>query len=63
MTGEIGGSLLVGASTTIADFMLPEHPRRIQVGSYPDVRPRLIVANSETIEHARHAEHMPSTSV
>lgn len=56
MTGEIGGSLLVGASTTIADFMLPSILGEFK-SAHPDVRPRLIVANSETIE-TRVAEHM-----
>ncbi len=55
MTGEIGGSLLVGASTTIAEFMLPRILGQFK-SSYPNVRPRLIVANSETIE-TRVAEH------
>lgn len=55
MTGEIGGSLLVGASTTIAEFMLPRILGEFK-SAYPNVRPRLIVANSETIE-TRVAEH------
>ena len=55
MTGEIGGSLLVGASTTIAEFMLPRILGEFK-SNYPNVRPRLIVANSETIE-TRVAEH------
>jgi len=56
MTGEIGGSLLVGASTTIAEFMLPRILGEFK-SSYPNVRPRLIVANSETIE-TQVAEHL-----
>jgi DNA-binding transcriptional LysR family regulator len=55
MTGEISGSLLVGASTTIAEFMLPRILGEFK-SSYPNVRPRLVVANSETIE-TRVAEH------
>ena len=55
MTGEIGGSLLVGASTTIAEFMLPRILGEFK-GTYPNVRARLVVANSETIE-TRVAEH------
>lgn len=55
MTGEIGGSLLVGGSTTIAEFMLPRILGEFKV-TYPNVRPRLLVANSETIE-TRVAEH------
>ena len=50
MTGEIGGSLLVGASTTIAEYMLPRILGEFK-GAYPNVRARLIVANSETIEN------------
>lgn len=55
MTGEIGGSLLVGASTTIAEFLLPRILGEFK-SKYPNVRPRLVVANSETIE-IRVAEH------
>ena len=55
MTGEVGGSLLVGASTTIAEFLLPRILGEFK-SKYPNVRPRLIVANSETIE-TRVAEH------
>lgn len=55
MTGEIGGSLLVGASTTIAEFLLPRIMGEFK-SKYPNVRPRLIVANSEAIE-TRVAEH------
>lgn len=56
MTGEISGSLLIGASTTIAEFMLPRILGEFK-SLYPMVRPRLIVANSETIEN-RVAEHL-----
>jgi DNA-binding transcriptional LysR family regulator len=55
MTGEIGGSLLVGASTTIAEFMLPRILGEFK-STYPSVRPRLVVGNSEAIE-IRVAEH------
>ncbi len=55
MTGEIGGSLLVGASTTIAEFMLPRILGEFK-SLHTNVRPRLIVANSEAIE-TRVAEH------
>jgi DNA-binding transcriptional LysR family regulator len=55
MTGEIGGSLLVGASTTIAEFMLPRILGEFK-STYPNVRPRLVVGNSESIE-VRVAEH------
>jgi len=56
MTGEISGSLLIGASTTIAEFMLPRILGEFK-SLYPQVRPRLIVANSETIE-TRVSEHL-----
>jgi DNA-binding transcriptional LysR family regulator len=52
MTGEIGGSLLVGASTTIAEFMLPRILGEFK-SLHPNVRPRLVVANSESIEIGR----------
>jgi DNA-binding transcriptional LysR family regulator len=55
MTGQIGGPLLVGASTTIAEFMLPRILGEFK-SQYPSVRPRLIVANSESIE-MRVSEH------
>lgn len=55
MTGEIGGSLLVGASTTIAEFLLPRILGEFK-SKYPNVRPRLVVANSESIE-TRVSEH------
>ncbi len=55
MTSEMRGSLLVGASTTIAEFMLPRILGEFNA-AYPQVRARLIVANSESIE-SRVAEH------
>lgn len=55
MTGEVGGSLLIGASTTIAEFMLPSILGEFKA-AYPKVRPRLIVANSESIV-SRVVEH------
>lgn len=55
ITGEIGGALLVGASTTIADFLLPRILGEFR-SKYPNVQPRLIVANSESIE-TRVGEH------
>lgn len=55
MTGEISGSLLVGASTTIAEFMLPRILGEFK-SMHANVRPRLVVANSEAIE-TRVAEH------
>ena len=55
MTGEMRGLLLLGASTTIAEFMLPRVLGEFNA-LYPQVRARLIVANSESIA-ARVAEH------
>lgn len=55
MTGEMRGPLLIGASTTIAEFMLPRVLGEFNA-LYPQVRARLTVANSESIE-ARVAEH------
>jgi DNA-binding transcriptional LysR family regulator len=55
MTGQIGGPLLVGGSTTIAEFLLPRILGEFK-SKYPSVQPRLIVGNSETIE-TRVAEH------
>jgi len=49
MTHQIGGPLLIGASTTIAEFLLPRVLGEFKQ-NYPDVKPRLVVANSETIE-------------
>jgi DNA-binding transcriptional LysR family regulator len=56
MTGEVRGSLLVGSSTTIAEFMLPRILGEFK-STYPEVRQRLVVANSEAIQQ-RVSEHM-----
>ncbi|MDR2239983.1 MAG: LysR family transcriptional regulator [Zoogloeaceae bacterium] len=55
MTGQVGGPLLLGASTSIAEFMLPRILGEFK-SKHPNVRPRLIVANSESIE-TRVVEH------
>ncbi|MBI2307621.1 MAG: LysR family transcriptional regulator [Rhodocyclales bacterium] len=55
MTGQMRGLLMVGASTTIAEFMLPRILGEFN-SLYPQVRARLTVANSESIE-TRIAEH------
>lgn len=55
MTRQIGGPLLVGASTTIAEYILPRILGEFR-SQYPKVKPRLVVANSETIE-TRVVEH------
>lgn len=55
MTSQIGGPLLVGASMTIAEFLLPRVLGEFKA-KYPDVKPRMVVGNSETIE-TRVGEH------
>ncbi|MGW8269876.1 MAG: LysR family transcriptional regulator [Burkholderiales bacterium] len=55
MTGEVAGLLMIGASTTIAEFLLPRVLGEFK-SKYPKVLPRLIVANSETVE-SRVSEH------
>jgi DNA-binding transcriptional LysR family regulator len=49
MSGDVGGPLLIGASTTIAEFMLPRILGEFKA-MHPDVRPIMAVANSEAIE-------------
>ncbi|OFZ68672.1 MAG: LysR family transcriptional regulator [Betaproteobacteria bacterium RBG_16_58_11] len=55
LTGQISGTLLVGASTTIAEYMLPRLLGDFKA-QYPNVHARLMVANSESIE-AKIADH------
>jgi DNA-binding transcriptional LysR family regulator len=55
MTGRLSGPLLIGASTTIAEFLLPRVLGEFK-SAHPEVQPKLTVANSETIEN-RVAEH------
>ncbi|MBT9613168.1 MAG: LysR family transcriptional regulator [Burkholderiales bacterium] len=55
LTGQISGILLVGASTTIAEYMLPRLLGDFKA-QYPHVHARLMVANSESIE-AKIADH------
>lgn len=55
MTGRLSGPLLIGASTTIAEFLLPPVLGEFK-SLHPDVQAKLIVGNSETIEN-RVAEH------
>lgn len=55
MTNKMRGPLMLGASSTIAEFMLPRILGEFN-SLYPQVRTRLIVANSENIEN-RIAEH------
>ena len=54
MGGQIAGALLIGASTTIAEYMLPPVLGEFKM-AYPGVVPRLFVANSEAVQ-ARIAE-------
>lgn len=55
MTGQMCGPLLIGASTTIAEFLLPRILGEFN-SLYPQVRACLTVANSENIE-SRVADH------
>jgi DNA-binding transcriptional LysR family regulator len=55
MTGRLSGPLLIGASTTIAEFLLPRVLGEFK-SLHPEVQPKLVVANSESIEN-RVAEH------
>ena len=48
-SGQIAGLLLVGASTTIADFLLPQVFGEFKA-RHPSVIPRLFMANSETVQ-------------
>lgn len=55
LTGQVSGPLLIGASTTIAEYMLPRLLGEFKQ-KHPDTQARLTVANSETIEN-KVAEH------
>lgn len=55
MTGRLSGPLLIGASTTIAEFLLPRVLGEFK-SAHPEVQPKLTVGNSESIEN-RVAEH------
>ncbi len=48
MTGDINGILMIGASTTIAEYMLPTLLGDFKI-KYPDVRIRLKVSNTDEI--------------
>ncbi len=54
ISGQEVGPLLIGASTTIAEFLLPTILGEFK-SRHPGVVPRLVVANSETVQ-ARVAE-------
>ncbi len=49
MSGQVAGPLLIGASTTIAEFLLPQVLGEFKA-KYPAVVPRLFVANSEAVQ-------------
>lgn len=50
LTGEISGLILIGASSTIADYLLPNVLGKFQE-RYPEVKFRLSVMNSDGIVH------------
>lgn len=49
MSGQVVGPLLIGASTTIADFLLPQILGQFKA-AHPGVAPRLFVGNSESVQ-------------
>jgi len=49
ISGQVAGPLLIGASTTIAEFLLPQILGEFK-SRYPAVVPRLFVANSEAVQ-------------
>jgi len=49
MSGQVAGPLLIGASTTIAEFLLPQILGEFKA-RFPGVVPRLFVANSEAVQ-------------
>jgi DNA-binding transcriptional LysR family regulator len=55
LTGHVAGVLLIGASMTIADYLLPQVLGEFK-SRYPSVVPRLLVANSEMVQN-QVAEH------
>ena len=61
MTGEVQGPLLIGASMTIAEFMLPRILGEFKSRAIRTVQARLTVANSET-DRARRRRAHASTS-
>ncbi len=50
LTGQVSGPLLIGASTTIAEYMLPRLLGEFKQ-KHQETQARLTVANSETIEN------------
>lgn len=55
LTGQVAGALLIGSSMTIADYLLPQVLGEFNA-RFPGVVPRLLVANSETVQD-QVAEH------
>jgi DNA-binding transcriptional LysR family regulator len=55
LTGHIAGVLMIGASMTIADYLLPQVLGEFKA-RFPSVVPRLLVANSEAVQN-QVAEH------
>lgn len=55
MTGQVTGPLMIGASTTIAEYLLPKILGQFKE-RFPQVQARLTVANSETVE-SKVADH------
>ena len=49
LSGQVAGPLLIGASTTIADFLLPQVLGEFK-SLHAGVAPRLFVANSEAVQ-------------
>ena len=50
MSGQLGGPLLIGASTTIAEYLLPRVLGAFKA-RFPAVVPRLFVANSDAVQN------------
>ncbi len=55
LTGQVAGALLIGASMTIADYLLPQVLGEFKT-RFPGIVPRLLVGNSETVQN-QVAEH------
>lgn len=55
LTGQVTGPLMIGASTTIAEYLLPRILGEFK-GRFPQVQAQLTVANSETVA-AKVADH------
>ena len=55
MTGQMVGPLLIGASMTIAEYLLPQVLGEFNA-RFPSITPRLLVANSEAVQ-IQVAEH------